>query len=100
MDKVYRITHNISKCLKFGETESKRYFLDPRYANGIFEMLANEIDYSNDEWIAFDELWVFSPLGEYQTKTEVMLRYFSDDTKIGVRFNIDEHLKQDSNEKD
>lgn len=63
MDKVYRITHNISKCLKFGEIESKRFFSDLKYANGIFEMLANEIDYSKDEWIALDELWVFCPSG-------------------------------------
>lgn len=94
MNKVYRITHNISKCLKFGETESKRYFSDLRYANGIFEMLANEIDYSNDEWVTLDELWVFSPLGEYQTNTEIMLRYFSDDTKIGVKFDVEKYLSR------
>ncbi len=91
MNKVYRITHNISKWLKMGENESNRYFSDLRYANEIFELLLDGIDYSNDEWISLDELEVDSPFGEYQTKGEVMLRYFSDDTKIGVEFNIDEH---------
>lgn len=91
MDKIYRITHNISRCLKICETESSRYFSDIVYANGIFEMLANEIDYSKDEWISLDELEVYSPFGEYKSKSEKMLRYFSDDTKIGVKFNIYEH---------
>ncbi len=91
MNKVYRITHNISKWLKTGENESNRYFSDLRYANGIFEFLLDGIDYSNDEWISLDELEVDSPFGEYQVKKEIMLRYFSDDTKIGVIFNIDEH---------
>ncbi len=94
MEKVYRIIHNIGKHLIVGETESKRYFSDLRYANGIFEMLANEIDYSDDEWIALDEIWVFGTSGEYQTKTEVMLRYFSDDTKIGVKFDVNEYINQ------
>lgn len=91
MTKVFRITHNIDSLLKLGENESKRYFSDLRYANGIFEMLASKIDYSNDEWIALDEVWVNCPFGEYQTMTEVMLRYFSDDTKIGVKFDINEY---------
>lgn len=89
MNKMYRITHNVSKCLKSDETESNRYFSDLRYANGVFELIASLIDYSNDEWISLDELEVYSPFGEYQTKKETMLRYFSDDTKIGVEFNID-----------
>lgn len=93
MNKVYRITHNLSKCLRFDDTESRRYFSDLRYANGIFEQLVNEIDYSNDEWIALDELEIYSPFGEYQTKREIMLRYYSDDTKIGVKFNVDEYQK-------
>ena len=91
MEKVYRITHNISKCLKFGELESSRYFLDLKYANDIFELLSSKTDYANEEWISLDELWVYSTSGEYQTKTEIMLRYFSEDTKIGVEFNINEH---------
>ncbi len=91
MNKVYRITHNISKWLKTGENESNRYFSDLKYANGVFELMLDGIDYSNDEWISLDEIEVYSPFGEYQAKCEKMLRYFSDDTKIGVKFNIDEH---------
>lgn len=94
MKKVFRITHNIDALLKLGEIESKRYFSDLMYANGIFEMLASKIDLSNDEWIALDEIWIYSASGEYQTKTEVLLRYFSDDTKIGVKFNVNEYTNQ------
>lgn len=94
MKNVFRITHNIDALLKLGESESKRYFSDIKYANDIFEMLASEIDYSNDEWIALDEILVSSISGEYQTKTEVLLRYFSDDTKIGVKFDVNEYANQ------
>lgn len=91
MNKVYRISHNISKWLKPEEAESNRYFSDLKYANGVLELLLEGICYSDEEWISLDEIEVHSPFGEYQTKKEKMLRYFSDDTKIGVEFNIDEH---------
>lgn len=93
METVYRIAHNIEKCLKFGETESKRYFSDLKYANAIFEMIASHIDYSNDEWIALDEVSVSCSLGEYKSDKEVMLRYLSDDTNIGVNFDPIEYLR-------
>lgn len=91
MDKVYRITHNISKCLRIDESESNIYFADLKYANGIFEILAAEIDYSNDEWLSLDEIEVHCPFGEYQSKKETILRYFSDDTKVGVEFDVAKH---------
>ncbi len=91
MEKVYKIAHNISKCLGLYETESNRYFADLRYANGIFEQLASNIDYSKDEWISLDEVEIDCKFGEYQSKKETILRYFSDDTKIGVEFDITEH---------
>lgn len=91
MEKVYRITHTISKCLGLCQTEANRYFADLRYANGIFEQLASNIDCSKDEWISLDEVEIYCKFGEYQSKKETILRYFSDDTKIGVEFEITEH---------
>ena len=89
--KVYRIAHNIDHFLKDGENEPKRYFSDLRYSNEVFESLLEGICYSDDEWISLDEVEFHSPFGEYEIKREVMLRYFSDDTKIGVKINVNEH---------
>ena len=91
--KVYRIIHNIHAYLKLGENETQRYFSDLRYANEYFELLAEKIDYSNDEWISLDDVEVICPIGEYMSGKEIILRYLSDDTKIGVKFDVDEYIK-------
>lgn len=88
MNKVYRISHNISACLKMFQNESQRYFSDIESANDVFEILLAKIDYNNDEWISLSEMEVECEYGEFKMKEMNMLRYFSDDTKIGVKFDV------------
>lgn len=93
MNKVYRISHNITACLKMFQNESERYFADIERANEVFEILLVKIDYNNDEWISLSEIEVECEYGEFKMKEKELLRYFSDDTRIGVIFDIEEYLK-------
>lgn len=75
------------------QNESERYFADIERANEVFEILLVKIDYNNDEWISLSEIEVECEYGEFKMKEKELLRYFSDDTRIGVIFDIEEYLK-------
>lgn len=84
---IFRIKHNIEKFLPFFQEEAERRFIDLEKANQVFESLAEKIDYSKDEWIALDIIEIQNQDGELVEKEVAQLRFFSDDTKIGVNFN-------------
>lgn len=91
--KVYRIIHTIKEFLPSGKEEVRRYFSDLAKANRIFEILALSLNYSNDEWLSLDEVEIINTDGEYFEHETAMLRYFSDDTMIGVNFNVEPSSK-------
>lgn len=67
--------------------EVTRRFSDLHKANLVFESLAEKADYSKDEWIALDVIEIRDHDGELVEVEVAQLRFFSDDTKIGVNFN-------------
>ena len=67
--------------------EVERRFSDLYKANLIFESLAEKADYSKDEWISLDVIEISDHDGELVEVEVAQLRFFSDDTKIGVNFN-------------
>ncbi len=91
--KVYRIIHTIEKFLPIGKEEVRRYFSDLSKANQVFEALTPCINYSNDEWLSLDEVEIINTDGEYLEHETAVLRYFSDDTKIGVNFSVEPSSK-------
>lgn len=84
---IFRIKHNIEAFLPFFQEEAERRFSDLRKANQIFESLAEKADYSKDEWIALDVVEIWNRDGELIEYQIAQLRFFSDDTKVGVNFN-------------
>ena len=84
---IFRIKHNIKKFLPFFHEEMERRFSDLPKANKIFESIAGKADYSRDEWISLDVVEITNQDGEIIEKEVKLLRFFSDDTKIGVNFN-------------
>lgn len=85
--KIFRIKHNIEAFLPFFQEEAERRFTDLMKANQVFESIAEKIDYSKDEWIALYVIEIRNQEGELLEKEIDQLRFFSDDTKIGVNFN-------------
>lgn len=85
--KIFRIKHNIEAFLPFFQEEAERRFTDLMKANQVFESIAEKIDYSKDEWIALYVIEIRNQEGELLEKEIAQLRFFSDDTKIGVNFN-------------
>ena len=84
---IFRIKHNIEKFLPLMKEEVERRFSDLNKANLIFESLSEKADYSKDEWISLDVIEVRDNDGEFVEVEVAQLRFFSDDTKIGVNFN-------------
>lgn len=84
---IFRIKHNIEAFLPFFHEEVERRFSDLKKANLIFESLAEKADYSKDEWIALDVIEIKNHEGELIEEEVAQLRFFSDDTKVGVNFN-------------
>ncbi len=91
--KVYRIIHTIEEFLPLEKEEARRYFSDLKKANRIFELLELGINYSNNEWLSLDEVEIININGEYFEHETAVLRYFSDDTKIGVNFSVEPSSK-------
>ena len=88
---IFRIKHNIEEFLPFMKEETERRFSDLQKANHVFETLAEKADYSNDEWIALDVIEIRDHEGELVEEEIAQLRFFSDNTKIGVNFNPKEY---------
>ena len=84
---IFRIKHNITEFLPLMKEEVERRFSDLERANLIFESLADKVDYSKDEWISLDVIEIMTIKGELIENEVAQLRFFSDDTKIGVNFN-------------
>ena len=84
---IFRIKHNIAEFLPLMKEEVERRFSDLHKANLIFESLAEKAHYSNDEWIALDVIDIRDHDGELVEVEVAQLRFFSDDTKVGVNFN-------------
>lgn len=84
---IFRIKHNIQEFLPFMKKEAERRFSDLMKANQVFESLAEKADYSRDEWIALDVIGIRNQDGELVEEELAHLRFFSDDTKVGVNFN-------------
>lgn len=84
---IFRIKHNIPEFLPLIKEEAERRFTDLERANLIFESLADKVDYSKDEWISLDVIEIMTIKGELIENEIALLRFFSDDTKIGVNFN-------------
>lgn len=85
--KIFRIKHNVEKFLPFFQDEVERRFSDLEKANQVFESLSDKVDYSKDEWISLDVIEMLDVDGEWIDHQVAQLRYFSDDTKVGVNFN-------------
>lgn len=79
--KVYKITHNIDKCMKMHETTASRYFADKKAASELFMTFRNLV--GEDEFVELAELEVINDCGEYKTISNESVAYFSDDTKFG-----------------
>ena len=92
--KVFKVTHSISAMLDITETEKCRYFSNIESANDVFNSLLELIDYSNDEWISLWSVDVKCENGEFKSSDEKQIRYFSDDTKVGVDFCYVDHEKE------
>lgn len=88
---IYRVMHNIEKFLSFFQDEVTRKFSDIKKANHVFESLAEKADYSQDEWISLDVIEIRNQEGEYVEEEVAQLRFFSDDTKVGVNFNPEDY---------
>ena len=88
---VYRIKHNIEAFLPFFQDEVERRFSDLKKANMIFESLAQKADYSNDEQITLDVIEIRDNDGELIEVEVAQLRFFSNDTKVGVTFNPNDY---------
>ncbi|MDE6020293.1 MAG: hypothetical protein K2H01_04735 [Ruminococcus sp.] len=84
---IFRIKHNIEEFLPTFQDETERRFSDLQKANLIFESLAEKAHYSNDEWISLDVIEIKDHDGELVEVEVAQLRFFSDDTKVGVNFN-------------
>ena len=84
---IFRIKHNIAEFLPLMKEEAERRFTDLERANLIFESLADKVDYSKDEWISLDVIEIMTIKGELIENEVAQLRFFSDDTQIGVNFN-------------
>lgn len=88
---VFILKHNIGELLPIGKELAERYFSDLRKANHVFELLSERTDYSNEEWVSLEVVDMMDVDGEWMKTELAMLRYFSDDTKIGVKFNPDDY---------
>lgn len=96
--KAYRIQHNLDCYLGNGQPEVRRCFKSIEYANEVFESYLPDINYDNDEWLVLEEVSIeVDSFGELFVKEGKLLRFFSDSTKIGVKFNPKE---VNSDEKD
>lgn len=91
---IYVIRHNISSSLPFLQNEVERHFSNIENANAVFNSLLELIDYSNDEWISLGSVEVRCENGEFKYSDEKQIRYFSDDTKVGVDFCYVDHEKE------
>ncbi|MBD5237529.1 MAG: hypothetical protein HDS62_08390 [Bacteroidales bacterium] len=84
---IFVIKHNIKEFLPKWKDWVERRFSDLRKANDVFESLSDRADYSNDECISLEVVEMMDVDGEWFEHKLAMLRLFSDDTKIGVKFN-------------
>ncbi|MBD5319381.1 MAG: hypothetical protein HDS07_00560 [Bacteroides sp.] len=86
---IYVIKHNVEDFLPFFRDNVTRRFTDLRKANQVFESISRSLDYSKDEWISLTHIKIVDIEGELHEDEVCQLRMLSDDTKIGVNFNVE-----------
>lgn len=87
MKTIYKVTHNIEKCLHGYDTTVARYFDNLNGAKHLFNLLRKSADFSRDEWVILDALTVEADeLGELKTAECFNLSTYADDTKCGAEY--------------
>jgi len=87
MKTIYKVTHNIEKCLHGYDTTAARYFDNLNGAKYLFNSLRKTANLTRDEWVILDALTVEdNELGELKTVECVNLSTYADDTKCGAEY--------------
>jgi len=88
MKTIYKVTHNIEKCLHGYDRTAARYFDNLNGARYLFNSLRKSADFSRDEFAALDAVKVrIDECGEITPPEYITpLSYWADDTKCGAEY--------------